>query len=88
MAHHVLRERGKAQRGGAGGGVGEWPRDPPPPPRLPTRDGRSLGVEACHFTPAGLQVMSCGKDPCRDAFVPQIIKCPSMALDAGDVFTG
>lgn len=31
--------------------------------------------------------MLCGKGCFRDAFIPQIIKYPSIVLDAGDVFT-
>lgn len=60
-------------------GVGEWPVIP--------WGGRSLGVQACPIAPAGFEVVLRGKCHHRDGFLPQRIKCPSIALDAGDVFT-
>lgn len=52
----------------------------PTPPPLPTRDGRSLGDHAYHNV--------VWERPLQGCVCPQIIKCPSMALDARDVFTG
>lgn len=48
-------------------GVEKRPRDP--------WGGRSLGGQACHITPAGSEVVLCGKCHSMDAFLHKELHC-------------